>query len=107
LSGQITRASVSGQLAQQETLMLIGDGWVRAVSGDIEALKSPLRIVEKWTDDAALGAHLQSARVAAFSAAIAGLARQGSAGDAQFETIPRAFRSNADQPIARQTDEAA
>ena len=85
--------------------MLIVEGWVRAAPADIETLKGPLktmvaatlaepgclqyalsedlldpgllRIVEKWTDDAALSAHLQAPHVAAFSAAIAGLARKG------------------------------
>ncbi len=85
--------------------MVIVEGWVRSAPADIGALKGPLqimvsatraesgclqyalsedllepgllRIVEKWTDEAALSAHLQSPHVAAFSAAVAGLARLG------------------------------
>lgn len=85
--------------------MLVVEGWVRASPADVEAVKAPLRImvaatraepgclqyalsedllepgllriIEKWTDDAALTAHLQAPHVAAFSAAVAGLARLG------------------------------
>lgn len=85
--------------------MIIVEGWVRAAPADLEALKIPaqamiaatleepgclqyafavdlldpglLRIVEKWSDDAALAAHFQTPHMAAFNAALAGLGRQG------------------------------
>ncbi|WP_374346210.1 putative quinol monooxygenase [Phenylobacterium sp.] len=90
--------------------MIIVEGWVRAAPEAIEALKAPaaamvtatraepgcidyafavdlldpglLRIIEKWTDDAALAAHFQTPHMAAFNAALAGTARQGAQVDA-------------------------
>jgi len=85
--------------------MIMVEGWVRATPADIEALRGPaaamiaatraepgcldyafaidlidpglLRIIEKWSDDAALAAHFQTPHMAAFNAALAGLGRQG------------------------------
>ena len=85
--------------------MIIVEGWVRASPEDILALKVPgaamiaatkaesgcleyafaidlldpglLRIIERWSDDAALAAHFQTPHMAAFNQALAGTRRSG------------------------------
>ena len=85
--------------------MIIVEGWVRAAPKDIQALKVPiaamiaatkaepgcldyafavdlldpgmLRIIERWTNDAALAAHFQTPHMATFNAALAGAQRLG------------------------------
>lgn len=97
--------------------MIIVEGWVRAAPDAIEALKGPakvmveatraeagcidyafavdltdpglLRIIEKWTDDAALTAHFQTPHMAAFNAALAGTVRQGAQVDAYHAEFVR------------------
>jgi quinol monooxygenase YgiN len=97
--------------------MIIVEGWVRAAPEDLEALKGPaaamiaatraepgcldyafaidllepglLRIVEKWSDDAALAAHFQTPHMAAFNAALAGVGRKGAAVAAYEATFLR------------------
>lgn len=85
--------------------MILIEGWIRFAAGDIETLRPAavamveathteagcleyafsqdlrdptlFRIIERWTDEAALAAHFQTPHMAAFQQALSGSTQQG------------------------------